>query len=230
MPGLESYQWALPEGIDIPPDPLMARLDFYRDSILLYVLDKTVTTTRMVSGREVITALLSKVPLGTGILPPDALWWEQSKYGVEVGIWEPPKIWTLALQLEPLKPPERFKIPMPGLIFGCMPARPPRVYAAKRRPKTSRDVVYHAPLFNVFLSGETCQGTHKYPSNILEIPKSFMVSFFTAAANHSGRSKKYPKDLLDLWKALQGEKKYPMEDLVKVANMEDVINARRIHT
>lgn len=225
----DSYKWALPEDIDIEPDKLRARLDFYQESIVLYLLDANTTTTHMVSGREVITALLSEVPLGTGILPQGALWWQQGNRGVEIGLWEPPQVWTLSLMVKQFEPPRRFKIPMPGLVFGCIPARAPRVYAAKKRPEALDDVLYHAPLFNIFMSGETCAGTNKYPSNVLDIPKSFMVSFFTAAANHEGRSKTC-KSLLSLWEYLEGKKKYPMSDLVKVGTMEEIMNARRMHT
>lgn len=232
MPDLASYEWAVPPELEIPPDILRARLDFYQDSIVLYLIERATTTTKMVSAREVITALLSTVPLGSGLLPPDALWWKQGNIGTEVGLWVPPKVWMLALQTQPMKPPERFKIPMPGLIFGCIAARAPRVFAAKKRPVSPSDIVYHAPLFNVYNNGESCAGTHKYPSILEEIPKSFMVSFFTGSAHFSGRSQKYPSDLLDLWRELDAAKakKYPLDDLVKVGTVEDVMNAKRLHT
>jgi hypothetical protein len=177
----------------------------------------------MVSTRDIALAFLREIPLGSGLLPNDTLWWAQGKEGVELAMWQPPKVWLLALQLEPFKPPRRIKLPMPGLIFVCSPARPPKVYAAKRRPEKLGDKIYHAPLFNVFRDGRTCPGSHKYPENVAEIPQSFMVSFFTATADYQGRSKKYPKDLLKLWDEIEGKKKYPLNDLVPLGKIKNIM-------
>ena len=112
---------------------------------------------------------------------------------------------------------------MPGLIFLCSPGRPPRIFAAKKRPRDAHQVIYHAPLFNVFGDGRTCAGTHKYPGDAEEIPESFFTSFFTREAIYGGRSKKYPKDLLQLWEELDGQKRYPLGDLVPVGKVEDIL-------
>ena len=218
-----AYQWALPESLEVPPDELKCRLDFYQDAVILYLLDKGVITTRMVSARDVALALLSEVPLRSGLLPEGALWWGQGKEGVEVAIWRSPKVWPVALVTEPFKPPRRFKLPMPGLIFVCSPGRPPRVYAAKKRPTTPRDAIYHAPLFNLFRDGRNCPGTHKYPEQIGEIPESFFTSFFSPEADVKGRSKKYPDDLLRLWEELDGKQRYPLKDLVPLGKVEDIM-------
>jgi hypothetical protein len=132
-------------------------------------------------------------------------------------------VWPVALQLEAFKPPRRLKLPMPGLIFLCSPGRPPRIFAAKKRPRDAHQVIYHAPLFNVFGDGRTCAGTHKFPVDIEEIPESFFTSFFTREAIYGGRSKKYPKDLLQLWEELDGQKRYPLGDLMPAGKVEDIL-------
>jgi len=220
---LKPYQWALPESLEVPADQLQIRLDFYGDSVVLYSLDHGVITTRMVSARDIVMALLSEVSLSSGLLPLDALWWKQGKEGPVVALWRAPRVWPVALQLEAFKPPRRFKLPMPGLIFLCSPGRPPRVCAAKKRPRDARQFIYHAPIFNVFRDGTTCAGTHKYPLDIEEVPESFFTSFFTRAAHYEGRSKKYPKDLLGLWEELDGKKRYPLSDLVTAGKVEDIL-------
>jgi len=220
---LTAYQWALPEGLEVPPDELKARLDFYQDTIILYLLDRGVVTAKVVSARDIALALLGTVPLRSGLLPRNTLWWAQGKEGVEVAIWQPPTVKKVALQLEAFKPPKRFKLPLPGLIFICSPGRAPRVYAAKRRPKGLEDEVYHAPLFNLFWDGRSCPGTHKYPEDVSQIPHSFFQSFFTPTADTRGRSKKYPDDLLKLWEELDGKKRYPLSDLVLLGKIEEVM-------
>lgn len=221
---VRAYQWALPEVLEVPPDELQLRLDFYHNAVIMYLLDQGVITTRMVSARDVTLALLREMPLDSGLLPEGTLWWAQRRNGVEVALWRPTSVWRVALQVAPLEPPRRMVVPMPGLIFICQPASPPRIYAAKRRPTSPGQAVYHAPVFNAFFDGRTCAGTHKYPENVEEIPESFFTSFFSPGGSlEGGRSKKYPDDLLRLWEELDGKKRYPLGDLVPIGKVEDIM-------
>ena len=220
---LRPYQWALPESLDVPPDELQVRLDFYRDSVLMHLLDRGVITTRMVSARDVTLALLSSVPIESGVLPEGSLWWGQGPDGVVVALWRMPKVWKVALQTEPFKPPLRFRLPMPGLIFICQAGRPPRIFAAKKRPTSPEEYIYHAPLFNLFENGLACPGTHKFPADVGEIPESFFTSFFTREAVPGGRSKKHEDNLLALWEELDGKKRYPVGDLVRIGKLKEVL-------
>jgi hypothetical protein len=115
---------------------------------------------------------------------------------------------------------------MPGFIFICRPRQAPCIYAAKRRPESPKDEVYHAPLFNVFGDGRTCAGSHRYPEKIEEIPQSFFSSFFSIDGATHGRSKKHPDSLYALWEELDGKKRYPLGDLVPWGRVEDVMNKR----
>ena len=220
---LTPYQWALPEKVEVPPDELKARLDFYTDSIVFYMLDKGIITTRQVSAQDISLAILSEVSLSSGLLPKDVLWWNQTRYGTQVALWRAPQIWPVALQVEAFQPARRFKLPMPGLIFICAAGRAPAVYAVKKRPKALGEFIYHAPLYNIYENGSTCPGTHQYPQEIEKIPESFFAAFFTQAAFHHGRSKKYPDDLLQLWEEIDGQRKYPLGDLVKMGTIADII-------
>ncbi|GAH53093.1 unnamed protein product, partial [marine sediment metagenome] len=69
----------------------------------------------------------------------------------------------------------------------------------------------------------TCPGTHQYPTDISEVPESFFTSFFTREAFQEGRSNKHPKDLLKLWEELDGQKRYPLKDLVPIGHVEDLL-------
>ncbi len=218
-----AYQWALPESLKVPADELEARLDFYHSSIVLYLVEKGIITTRVVSAQDIATAFLRTVPLNTGILPAGALWWQHGRYGEEVALWRGPRIWPVAVQLEAGKPPVRFKVPMPGLIFVCYPGRPPRVYAAKRRPTGPESLLFNAPLFNIYQDGTSCAGTNKYPDKVEEIPESFFLSFFTLHAMFEHRSKKHPDSLFTLWQELNGKKRYPLGDLMPLGKIKDVL-------
>jgi hypothetical protein len=220
---LTPLQWALPETLQVPPDELKVRLDFYTDSIIFYLLDRGIITTKHVSAQDISLAILSEISLNSGLLPRDALWWKQGKNGVQVALWRAPKVWPVALQTEAFKPAQRFRLPMPGFIFLCSPGRPPAVYAAKKRPQSTGEFIYHAPLFNVYENGTTCPGTHQYPQELEKIPESFFGAFFTQGAMYTGRSQKYPDDLLKLWEEINDKPKYPLKDLVKLGTVADLL-------
>lgn len=219
---IRAYNWVLPEGFEVPPDELLIRLDYYHDTVIMHSMDGGVITTKMVSARAVTMALMSEISLKSGLLPEGTLYWGQGKGGAEVGLWRPPKVWKVALQEKAFTAARRLSLPMPGLIFVCSSGRSPSVYAAKRRPRPG-DRIYHAPLFNLFNDGRSCAGTHKYSPDVRKIPEEFFTAFFTVSANYSGRSKRYPADLLGLWNELNGQKQYPLDDLVSAGKVEDLM-------
>jgi hypothetical protein len=55
------------------------------------------------------------------------------------------------------------------------------------------------------------------------VVQSFFVSFFSATADLSHRSQKYPKNVLQLWKYLDGRKKFPNDDLVEHGTIFDLM-------
>ena len=219
----EQPLWAVPSELEIAPDQLRVRLDFFDSTVIAHFCDKGQITTRMVAARDVAMALLGETNLISGLLPRDTLCWGPG----QVALWEEPRVWPVALMTEPFKPPHRLKLPLPGLIFVCQPGQPPYVYAAKRRPKDMQAIIYNAPMFNIYHDGRSCPGTHEYPQNLAEIPKSFFVSFFSPAADNTNRSTKYPKDLMKLWEELDGKTKYPMDDLVPLCRLEDIFGSRK---
>lgn len=219
---------AVPIPLEATRDTLEASMLFYRESVVLTTHGKDgVGTTRMVSALDVAKALAGAISLDTGILPVDTLWWASTSPAPTVGLWRSPRKWKVALQVKALEPPERLELPMPGLVFVCSPGQPPYVYAAKRRPFSPEEKLYHAPLFNVFSSGLTCAGNHRYPARVEEIPESFFLSFFTQAGDSQERSASHPHDLAALSKELNGKARYPLQDLMACGTIGDVMNGRR---
>jgi len=217
------YQWALPVNVDIPRDELKVRLDFYGQSVVMYVLEEGIVTTMMVSAQDIALALLRDIPLGSGVLPENALWWQHRQDGAPVVVlWRPPRVWPVALQLEPFKPPRRFRLPMPGLIFICRPGSPPRIVAVKKRPTTFEEPVYRAPLYNMYTDGKTCPGSHRYSDDISKIPEEFFTAFFTQSLGGEV-SRSHGHDLLKLWESIDGKKRYPLRDLMPCGKVADLL-------
>lgn len=221
-----SHSWAVPEELGVPPDPLRLRLDFHHQSVVMTYFEGETVTSKTVSAMDIAHALAGELPFSSGLLPDNTLWWKNTRSGPVIAIYVPPQIRQVTLDVGLKKRPRRFKIPMPGLIFLCRPATPPWVYAVKRKPTKERDIVYHAPLANIFNNGRTCPGTHKFPVRIADVPQSFFISFFSATADLRNRSKQFPQNVIHLWEFLDGKKKYPMDDLVQIGTIFDLLNMR----
>ena len=177
----------------------------------------------MVSAQQIANVLNGEISLVSGILPDQTLWWQTNALGSSVALWREPRIWKAALQVEPLQPPRRFNIPMPGLVFICQPALPPWIFATKNKPTNMDDTFYHAPTFNIFSNGKACPGSHIFPQKTNEIPESFFTSFFSQAGNINKRSVKHPQSLISLWEEIDGQEQYPMDDLMPYNTIQQVI-------
>lgn len=219
-------EFKLPKNVKVEKDELRLRLDFYRESVVLTEVLNNGQSVRVVSALDVAQALAREMAFNSGILPDNTLWWSNQSGGPVTAIWDGPKTRVLALQSDPGKPPKRFRVPLPGLIFLCRPTKPPAVFAVKRKPVSGRDIVYHAPLANLFSNGMSCPGSHRYPARLNDMVESFFASFFSATADLRGRSVKYTHNVLDAWKWLDGKKDYPLGDLVEFGTVKDLMEMR----
>jgi hypothetical protein len=206
----------LPPETDVEEDPLRLRLDFHRESVIVHDYTGDVIKTKLVSALDVAHALARELDLSTGILPTDTVWWSRTSSGVRVAVWREPQVWTVRLRESYDAPPRRLRLPMPGLVFVCLPARQaPYVFAATTRPRSIDDQLYHAPAHNVFDSGRVCTGTHAFPADPGRVPEEFFRSYFSATHDTArGKSQKHPDDVGRLWDEIDGTATYPAEDLV----------------
>jgi len=224
-----AFSWAVPKELGIPPDPLRLRLDFHHQSTIMTFFQGDMVTTKLVDALDVAHALASDLSFGSGLLPPGTIWWLNTRGGPIFALYVEPKVWKVALQEDIKKPPRRFTIPLPGLIFLCSPGQPPWVFAVKKKPTKETDIVYRAPLANIFNNGRSCPGSHRYPTRIADIVHSFFISFFSATADLQGRSRQFPKNVLNLWEFLDGKKRFPLNDLMEHGTIRDLMNMETGH-
>ena len=210
----DATQWSLPGQDDVPRDQLQVQLEVYRETILLRGFEGDSTWVRTVSADEIAGVFTQHLGFSSGLLPENALWWSQGETGQVVALWRPPQVWAVALQREAFQPPARLRLPMPGLVFVCSPARAPWVYAALERPTCAEQQLFRAPAFNVFSDGRVCPGSHRFPEEVGLIPESFFQSLFSLTGDSRNRSKKHPDNLKALWEELDEKAEYPVEDLV----------------
>ena len=221
---ISPYQRALPRDLDVDSDPLLLRLDFHRESVVMHEYREAVASSRLVSALDVAHALVSELDLDSGLLPPDTLWHVKTSNGVRVALWREPKVWRVRLQETYGQPPRRFRLPMPGLVFVCAQgAQAPFVFAAAHRPKSADDQLFHCPTWNVFRNGRVCPGTHVFPRDAARIPEDFFKSQFSPTGDSHGRSRRHPDDLLGLWSELDRTAAYPVDDLVPALRLGDAV-------
>jgi len=218
-----NFDWAVPAELGIPPDPLRLRLDFHHQAVVMTNFKDETVTRKVVSAMDVAHALASELSFGSGLLPDQTLWWRNTRNGPVVAIYVEPQVRQLTLQDDVTKPPLRLKVPLPGLIFLCRPGSPPWVYAVKKRPTKETNTVYKAPLANIFETGRTCPGSHKFPIRVGDIVQSFFMSFFSATADLHHRSNKFPQNIILLWAYLDKKKRFPMNDLVVHGTVRDLM-------
>ena len=223
-------QWSLPGPADAPRDVLKVQLEVYNETILLRGFEDDSTWVKTVSADEIANVFTQHLGFSSGLLPQEALWWNQGETGQVVALWRPAQAWPVALQREAFQPPARLRLPMPGLVFVCSPGRAPWAYAALDRPRDPEQQLFRIPAFNVFGDGRVCPGSHKFPDEVGLIPESFFQSFFSATGDSHNRSKKHADNLPALWEELDGKTEYPVEDLVPqctVAHAMAVSEGRR---
>ena len=121
----EKTEWSLPGPADMPRDKLNLQLEVYDETILLRGFEGDNDWVKTVSADEIANVFIQHLGFSSGLLPQEALWWNQGETGQVVALWRPPQVWPVALQREAFKPPARLRLPMPGLVFVCSPARPP---------------------------------------------------------------------------------------------------------
>lgn len=220
-------------GFGIGKDKLLMTLHIYRESIILQNHDTGGggKSFRIVDAHDIASALAGEMNFSSGLLPGDkdnfnTLWWSHSKSGPVTALWMPQGIRRLALAIKQAGPPERYDVPLPGLIFLCRPGYSPWVYAIPRRPAGPKDRVYKAPLPNIYENGNTCAGSQRYGNIIEQIPETFLRSFFTSHIS-DGKSKRF-RDITGMWQELDKKKakEYPLSDLYYHGTVKDLMEMR----
>lgn len=227
-PQTSPYQRVLPRDLEVDSDPLLLRLDFHRESVVLHEYRDTVASSRLVSSLDVAHALARELDLDSGLLPPSTLWHVKTSNGTRIALWREPQVWRVRLQETYGKPGRRFRLPMPGLVFICLQAaQAPFVFAATERPKSADDQLFHCPTWNVFRNGRVCPGTHVFPRDPGRIPDEFFKSQFSPTGDSHGRSCQHPDDLLALWSELDRTAIYPLDDLMPAIRLGDALRVGR---
>ncbi len=156
----------------------------------------------------------------TGWLPPGLRRWGRTRQGNFAMLHIPAAKYCLHLHRPSREEVETVTVPLPNLVLiGC--ERSYQVFAL-RDDFAPQAPLYHAPLPNVYPSGEICFGVNtppllKEPCAIVAAWKLFIESPFNADLA-SGKSHSCPDDVRSLLRKLNGKRTFPLGELAPMGH------------
>jgi hypothetical protein len=199
-------------------------LSFYSFGVMLHKRDGDKVSEHPVDPAQVALALSAKVRFDTGLLSYNTLLVRQEGVRKTLVEYRPPQKTGLFLEGSE----NALRVPLPGLLLirSTTEDKNPQygVYAVKKRPITLNEPLFHAPLPNVFASGNICWGTVQRVSDTAlqstTLAEDWAVLLGSRFGDHAlgGKSKSYPQDIRQMLIALEGRKAraYPKSDLLPV--------------
>lgn len=188
-----------------------ARLDLYDEALILTCYEGDDRRTSYPVAVDDLVAAFSRVPVSSGLLPANCLFWGRENGQTRIAIYVPGRRWRLWTA------EHIFDVPLPPLVFTGA-GEQYRVFAVKRRPQAMPFELYHCPTPNVHPNGVICQGSAPFPvcaSDTVEQALSLFLedSQFNddMAAN---KSRSYPEDVRRLWSQLEDVRHFPAGELV----------------
>jgi len=186
-------------------------LTIYPEATLLEkVLEDGSRITHPISPAD-LAGQLNRIPLSTGLLPHNTLFWRQEAGQEQIALYVPPRQW------QPIAYDRRYHLPLPGMIF-LGQGRQYTVFAVKQKPKTPETPLYHLPTPNVEENGRICLGQAAFPvagrKTIYNALKLFMEGSQFNHDNSRQRCVSFPDSSLELWATLDGQKRFPLDELV----------------
>ncbi|MDT8306511.1 MAG: hypothetical protein RRC07_11285 [Anaerolineae bacterium] len=200
-----------------PTRPPRLRLDFYPTAVLMsrWEEDGRIIA-HPVSVHDVVSAC-TNIALGSGLLPPNTLFWKQQGDRLGIGIYVPARRWRMQVDSANRDEERVYHIPMPPFVFvGSGNAY--QIYAVKRRPRGEYERLYHAPCPNVHDHGGICPGNASFPACSSQTIRAALTlfledSYFNGDLSR-GKCHRYPDDVQKLWVDLVGKERFPLSELV----------------
>jgi PRTRC genetic system protein B len=188
----------------------LVRLDLYEQAVILTRFQEGGTASYPISLSD-LAAVLADVPVSSGLLPANTLFWQRREGEAYLGVYVPGRRWDV------LVGGRQLTIPLPPLVFTGRGSRY-AVYALKERPQDGHCRLYHAPCPNVHLHGAICQGSAPFPTCAPETIVPALHLFLEGSGFNGdlaqGKCRSHPKNVLALWEEVAGKKRFPLAELV----------------
>jgi hypothetical protein len=192
---------------------LQARLEFYPETPVLTKFRQGEATQQYpVDPLDTVAALAGGHPGRSGLLPPGCLYWGLRDGEIVLAVYVPARVRTLKVRGEP----KAWQVPLPGLVFSGYEYEY-RLWAVKERPSPGA-TLYRAPCPGVD-DDALCRAGALPPLTANAVIGEAARTFFSTcpdAGLTNGKSRAYPDNILEQWRALHGAgaQSYPIDDLV----------------
>lgn len=188
-----------------------ARLDFYEEAVILTRYESDERRTSYPIAVDDLVAAFSRIPLSSGLLPADCLFWGREHGQTRIAIYVPGRCWQLQTA------EYTFHIPLPPLVF--MGAGDQySIFAVKRRPRQMPFKLYHCPTPNVQTTGVVCQGSAPFPVCASDTIEQALLLFLGESLFNgdlvANRCRSFREDVRKLWMQLEGVKRFPLAELL----------------
>jgi hypothetical protein len=218
MNALKLAQKGLGNLFGVAPQSLLTELKVFKESIVKTDYENgSPVATYEVAGQDLVAAF-SGEKLSTGLLPPDALFFERVGLNKRIGIYLPAAQVTLCLRKE-------YSFRAPPLIF-VGKERNYSLFAVKEWPRNLRTNIYNAPFPNVLSNGRICRGTVDFPvcsrETIHQAFNAFLESAFTQSYIDF-KSHKFTASIFDAYQAYKDHEEWPLDDLIRYRTMKHLL-------
>ncbi|MGB0383662.1 MAG: hypothetical protein ACPGWR_02470 [Ardenticatenaceae bacterium] len=187
----------------------LARLDLYNEAIILTKFGNQSSTSYPVSIHD-LSAAFGTLPASSGFLPRNTLFHGRKSGQEFVGIYLPAKKQVVTVGETTIQ------IPLPSAIFiGC--GKQYSIHAVKQYPSSRQVKLYCYPSPNVWNNGHICAGDTPFPTcNMETIVPAFKLFIKSQFNLHlvTQKCKSFPNNIVELWKALDGQDEFPHKELV----------------
>lgn len=188
-----------------------ARLDLYEEAVILTRYEGDDRRTSYPVAIDDLVAAFSRVPVASGLLPANCLFWGRENGQTRIAIYVPGRRWRLQTA-------ERsFHIPLPPLVFAGA-GEQYQVFAVKRQPHRLPFELYHCPTPNVHPTGVVCQGSAPFPSCANDTIEQALSLFLEGSLFNgdlaANRCHSFPEDVSKLWMRLEEAKRFPSGELL----------------
>ncbi len=192
---------------------LQVRLDLYEHFTLMTDFKEGQPVAQQIVDPMLMASALSQISLTSGLLPANTLFWGKQHNAERLVIYLAPKVYTVSIRDLKIA----WQIPLPGMVLVGHEYNY-SLYALKTEPTSLNTPLFHAPCPNVHPEG-VCRGNAPFPQAQGATIWRAVEIFFSSRFNQDlgqGKSKKYPANILEMWRDLNREEAsaYPLDDLI----------------
>lgn len=167
---------------------------------------------------------LAGIPMSSGVLPRNTLFYTTVGADVRLGVYAPPAIHSVQT------PSQQYLIPLPGLILAGYKTTW-ELYAVASNGDfvewpDAQTRLYYPPMPNVFNNATICQGDMSFPDcttdNIWQVFRELVMGSYFTGHIVNGRCVSAPQNIFDLWQRLDQDTNalsFPNSELVPMKDM-----------